>query len=164
MRFLGIGDTCDLGSLYLRLAAEGHEVRVSISEPLCHGTLAGMIPRTEDWRGDLHWVRDAGDDGIVLFENVADGAGARQDALRAEGYNVVGGCAFGDRLENDRVYAQDVLRKQGLPTAAIAEFDRPEQSAAYLVAHPGRYVLKFNRSDFGAADNYVGRLADGRDV
>src|SRR4051812_26421378 len=27
MRFLGVTETCDLGALYLRLQAEGHEVR-----------------------------------------------------------------------------------------------------------------------------------------
>jgi phosphoribosylamine--glycine ligase len=164
MRFLGVGDTCDLGSLYLRLADEGHDVRVSIREPLCYGTLAGMIPRTDDWTRDLPWVREAGADGIILFENVADSAGSRQDALRAEGYNVVGGSAFGDRLENDRTYGQKVLSGLGLPIAATAEFNRPEQSAAYIASRPGRYVLKFNGADFGAADNYVGRLPDGRDV
>jgi phosphoribosylamine--glycine ligase len=164
MRFLGVGDTCDLGSLYLRLAAEGHDVRVSISEPLCQGTLAGMLPRTDDWTLDLPWIREAGEDGIILFENVADGAGSRQDALRADGYNVVGGSAFGDRLENERAYAQNVLLGLGLPIAEIAEFDRPEQSAAHIASRPRRYVLKFNGGDFGAADNYIGRLSDGRDV
>ena len=43
MRFLGVTETCDLGALYLRLIEEGHEVRVSISEPLARGTLAGMV-------------------------------------------------------------------------------------------------------------------------
>jgi phosphoribosylamine--glycine ligase len=165
MRFLGIGETCDLGSLYLRLAADGHQVRVSVSEPLCHGTLAGMIQRVENWENELSWIREVGADGIILFEGVSDGSGLRQDSLRAQGFNVIGGSAFGDRLENDRAYAQRVLRDLGLPIATMEEFDRPEQSAAYIAAHPGRYVLKFNGgADFGATDNYVGQLADGRDV
>ena len=165
MRFLGIGETGDLASLYLRLAAEGHEVRIFIKEPLCHGTLAGMIARVDNWQGELPWIREAGEDGIVLFEGVSDGAGLRQDRLRAEGFNVIGGSAFGDRLENDRLYAQGVLRDLGLPIAAMEEFNCPKQSAAYIAARPGRYVLKFNGGeDFGAADNYVGRMRDGRDV
>ncbi len=33
MHFLGIGDACDLSSLYLRLQAEGHDVKVYIDNP-----------------------------------------------------------------------------------------------------------------------------------
>src|SRR6478752_2834411 len=102
MRVLGITETCDLGSLYLRLLAEGHEVRVTVSEPLAAGTMAGMVPRAENWRDELAWVREAGDDGVILFEAV--GFGELQDQLRREGYGVIGGSAFGDRLENDRGY------------------------------------------------------------
>ena len=164
MRFLGIGDYCDLSALYLRLAAEGHEVRVSVSEPQCHGTLAGMVPRTDDWEAELPWLREAGADGIVLFENVSYARGTRQDALRAEGFNVIGGSAFGDRLENDRAYAQRVLRDLGLEVAAMWDFSTLAEAERFLDARPGRYVLKFNGDGFGAADTYVGRLADGRDV
>ena len=53
MRFLGIGDYCELADVYVRLAAEGHEIRVSISEPMCHGILAGLVSRTDDWNADL---------------------------------------------------------------------------------------------------------------
>ena len=164
MRFLGIGDYCDLSALYLRLAAEGHEVRVSVSEPQCHGTLAGMVPRTDDWEADLPWLRAAGQDGIVLFENVSYARGARQDELRAAGFNVIGGSAFGDRLENDRAYAQRVLGELGLDVAAVWEFATLAEVDDFLARRPGRYVLKFNGDGFGAADTYVGRLADGRDV
>ena len=162
MRFLGVGDYCDLASLYLRLAADGHEVRVSISEPLCHGTLAGLVHRTENWESELSWIREG--DGIILMENVAAARGSRQDELRAEGYKVVGGCAFGDRLENDRAYAQGVLRDLGLSIAPIYEFDTVAGAAQHLKARPGRYVLKFNGDEFGSSDNFVGRLNDGRDV
>jgi phosphoribosylamine--glycine ligase len=118
----------------------------------------------EDWRAALPWIREAGPDGIILFENVAGGRGALQDALRAEGYNVVGGSAYGDRLEGDRAYAQGVLADLGLPIAGVWEFDGAEPALAHLAAHPGRYVLKFSGTGFSATDNYVGRLADGRDV
>src|SRR5205085_1328487 len=80
----------------------GHEVRVSIADPLARGTLAGIVEQTADWRAELAWIRAAGDDGVILFENVADARGALQDELRADGFQVVGGSAYGDRLENDR--------------------------------------------------------------
>jgi phosphoribosylamine--glycine ligase len=163
MRFLGIGDYCDLGALYLRLIEEGHEVKVFIGNPLCRGTLAGLVARTSDWRDELAWIRAAGQEGILLFENVAKNRGALQDDLRKQGYWVVGGSAFGDRLENDRAYAQQLLSATGLPIARVWEFAERAAALDFLDQHPGRYVLKFNGPD-AAIDNYVGRLADGRDV
>src|ERR1700691_6039295 len=109
MRFLGIGDYCDLSALYLRLLAEGHEVKIYIDNPLCRTTLAGLVAQTADWRAELDWIRAAGSDGVILFENTAKSRGALQDQLRHDGFGVIGGSAYGDRLENDRAFAQDVL-------------------------------------------------------
>lgn len=164
MRFLGIGDTCDLGALYLRLQEDGHEVKVFISDPMAHGTLAGLIRRTSDWRTELAWIAEAGLQGVLLFENVAESRGALQDELRGAGYNVIGGSAYGDRLENDRAYAQQVLAGLGLPVCKIHEFTHREEAENFLRANPGRYVLKWNGPGFSSGDNYVGQLSDGRDV
>jgi phosphoribosylamine--glycine ligase len=160
MRFLGIGDSCDLGALYLRLLAEGHEVKVSVALPICHGTLAGLVTRVDDWRDELEWIRAAGAEGIILFENVAEQRGRLQDELRRAGFNVIGGSAYGDRLENDRGYAQDVLRQIGLSICPVRTFrDRPE-ACRFIADRPRRYVLKFN----AGYDTFIGRLPDGRDV
>jgi phosphoribosylamine--glycine ligase len=163
LRFLGVTETCDLGSLYLRLAAEGHEVRVAISEPLARGTMDGLIPQVECWRSELDWVRAAGDEGIIIFEAVSAGFGKLQDQLRRDGFSVVGGSAFGDRLENDRAFAQTTLRSLGLQVAEVHEFTDVATADAFLAARPGRYVLKFSGAD-SPARNFVGQLPDGRDV
>ena len=60
MHILGITETCDLASLYMRLIAEGHEVRVSVSWPEAKGTMRGLVPRVDDWRAELPWVAEAG--------------------------------------------------------------------------------------------------------
>ena len=164
MRFLGIGDTCDLGALYLRLLEDGHEVKVSVAEPLCQGVLAGLVPHAPDWRAELDWVRAAGRDGIILFENVAYERGALQDELRRDGLNVIGGSAYGDRLEKDRPHAQQVLSELGFPILRVWEFDEPDAAARFIAERPARYVFKLNGSGFAAFDNYVGRMPDGRDV
>src|SRR5438045_1633484 len=119
VRFLGIGDSCDLGALYMRLLAEGHEVKVHVGYPICHGTLAGMVTHVSDWRNELDWIRQAGDEGIILFENVSEKRGHLQDQLRRDGFNVVGGSAYGDRLENERGYAQRLLRDIGLSICPV---------------------------------------------
>ena len=159
MRILGITETCDLGSLYLRLIAEGHEVRVTVSEPLAAGTMAGMVPRAENWRDELAWVREAGDDGLIVFEAV--GFGLLQDQLRSEGYNVIGGSAFGDRLENGRGYAQELLAGLGLPTAPTVEFANAATAIADLRARPRRTVFKLSAS---AGETFAGQEPDGSDI
>lgn len=159
MRILGVTETCDLGSLYMRLIAEGHEVRVSVSWPLAADTMAGLVPRVEDWRGELGWIREAGVDGVIVFEAV--GFGELQDELRAEGYNVIGGSTLGDRLENDRAFAQRVLADIGLNVAGCAEFADADSALADLRACPRRTVFKVSAS---AGETFVGAFADGSDI
>src|SRR5215203_6715687 len=159
VRILGITETCDLGSLYLRLKAEGHEVRVSVSEPLAAGTMAGLIDRTEDWRSELPWVREARNDGLILFEAV--GFGGLQDELRSAGYNVIGGSAFGDRLEDDRAFSLRLLAEHGLCIANLAEFRSAQEAIEDLQARPRRCVFKMSAS---AGETFVGTMPDGRDV
>lgn len=159
MRVLGITETCDLGSLYLRLAGEGHEVRVSVSEPLASGTMAGLVPRSEDWRAELDWVRAAGREGLILFEAV--GFGKLQDELRDQGYNVIGGSALGDRLENDRGYALQLLASQGLRAPRVDEFTKVADALGDLAERPRRCAFKVSASN---GDTFVGSFEDGRDV
>ena len=158
MRVLGITETCDLGSLYLRLLGDGHEVKVTVSEPLAQGTMAGLVPRADNWEQELDWVC-SDQAGIILFEAV--GFGELQDRLRFEGFNVIGGSAFGDRLENDRGFAFGLLARQGLNIASVREFSRATDGIADLEERPRRCVFKLCDS---AGETFVGELADGTDV
>jgi phosphoribosylamine--glycine ligase len=159
VRVLGITETCDLGSLYQRLLAEGHDVQVTISEPLATGTMAGLVPRARDPEAGLRWIGEAGDDGIVLFE--ANGFGAWQDALRQRGFSVIGGSAWGDRLEEDRAWAQRLLAGLGLPVARVTEHADVGSALADLAASPRRCVFKRAAS---AGETFVGTFDDGSDV
>ena len=159
MRILGISETCDLGSLYLRLASEGHDVRVSVSEPLAAGTMAGLVARTADWRSELEWIGSAGGDGLILFEAV--GFGQLQDELRGKGFNVIGGSALGDRLENDRAFALKLLARQGLRVAPVAEFTSARDALCDLAGRPRRCVFKLSSS---SGQTFAGSFDDGRDV
>ena len=159
MRILGITETCDLGSLYQRLIGEGHDVRVAVSEPLAAGTMAGLVPKASDWRAELDWLRDAGADGLILFE--ATGFGALQDELRGAGFNVIGGSAAGDQLEADRAFAQQLLARSGLQVAPTTEFATAKAALLDLTSKPRRCVFKLSAS---AGDTFVGSRPDGSDV
>jgi phosphoribosylamine--glycine ligase len=161
MRILGIGEFADLGAIYLRLVKEGHEVKVFSSIPGCRDILAGLVPRVPAWRAELDWIRAAGSDGLIIVETAS--LGATQNRLRRAGFNVIGGSAFGDRLENDRAFGQAMLREVGLPTAPVHDFDSFEDAITFVRQRPRRYVFKANGSAMGLA-TYVGQTNDGLDI
>jgi len=169
MRVLGVGQHHDLGALYLALSARGHEIRVRVGDPASHDVLAGLIPRSDaPLEEDLTWVRGAGSpgqpdrSGLVLFEGT--GQGAEQAALRRAGHRVIGGSAFGDRLENDRAFGQSVLQGLGLATAPMHEFEGFDAAIRFVERTRQRYVLKFSGSGFASTRSYVGMLEDGSDM
>lgn len=168
MRVLGIGETHDLAAMYLALQQRGHQVKVFVEDEACHDVYGGLITRVSDWSAELGWLRgpaSAGgspEDALVLFESATKGP--LQDALRAEGFRVVGGCALGDRLEADRSFGQEVLRAAGLPVARCERFTDYAQGIDFLTRNPGRTVLKFNGAASERTRNYVGQAPDGSDV
>jgi phosphoribosylamine--glycine ligase len=148
--------------MYLRLMKAGHDVRVHMSDEDSRDVMQEMIEFVPDWRSSLGWIREAGKEGIVVFETAT--AGEEQDRLRQEGFNVVGGSALGDRLESDRAYGQAMLREHGLNTACSREFHSFEDAIAFLRSSPGRYVFKLSGSNWPSTRNYVGQMNDGRDM
>ena len=162
MRFLGIGDYNSLGDMYWRLAEAGHDVRVHVEESEAHEIYAGMLHRIDDWRSQLDWIKDAGDDGIIIFETASMGESA--DALRRDGFHVVGGSAWSDRLERDRAFGQQVMREVGMQTAATHEFQDYAGALAFLRKNPARYVFKLSDGVSASTRNYVGEMQDGSDL
>jgi phosphoribosylamine--glycine ligase len=158
MRVLGIGDSCDLGAMYLRLAAEGHEVRVCVRDEASADVFRGLVSRAGHWESELSWARD----GLIVFEGVGDGA--LQDSLRAEGYRVIGGSAFGDALERDRDFGQRALREAGLQTAAVHEFSDFGAGIAFAEKAGRQLVFKLNGHALASWRNFVGRAPDGSDL
>ena len=156
MRFLGIGSRVYLGDIYLALQREGHEVRVFAQDPREQRAFGGLIAPVEDWRAELSWV---GREGIIMFEGLD--LGATQDELRAKGYRVVGGSAFGDRLENDREFGQAVMREAGMSVARSVAFSGPTDALKWLSDHPGRYALKWDDNE---RETYVGEHPEGADA
>ncbi len=162
MRFLGIGESNDLGDMYISLCRAGHEVRVYVSNREFHHKLDGLVHRVADWEAELPWIRAAGEEGIALFETTT--FGSIQDRLRRQGYNVIGGGEFGDRLENDRAFGQEWLRKIGLRTAPMETFHDVEAADAFLRRNPQRYALKFNGPHLDAQEAFISEFDDARDL
>jgi phosphoribosylamine--glycine ligase len=163
MRILAIGPRAYLGEVYLSLRLKGHEVRVFAEDPPEQRAFGGLIDCVAGWRAELDWI---GRDGVIFFERI--GRGALQDESRAQDFHVVGGSAFGDRLEQEREFDQAVLREAGLAIAESSSFAHPtlalewlSQHPEWLSQHPGRYVLKH---DDTARTTFVGGHPDDADL
>src|SRR5690606_3127317 len=136
----------------------GHQVKLHIDDEGRRGNLHNLVNKTSNWKDELKWV---GKKGLIVFDDV--GYGAIQDELRAEGYNVFGSCAMGDRLEMDRVFGQEVFAEHGMSIVPIKNFATADAAIRFVKKNPGAWVIKQNStSDKGL--NYVGLFNDGRDV
>ena len=162
MRFLGIGECCDLGAMYIRLLEAGNEVKVYVENADYHDVYAGMLTFTPDWRSELDWIRQVGREGIILFESATKGS--IQDALRQEGYQVIGGSAFGDMLEGNREYGQQIMQEMGMQIANTYKFTDYATAITFVSKTKKRYVYKSNGADSERTRNYVGMTEDGSDL
>ena len=159
MRFLGIGDYHSLGDMYWRLARSGHEVRVLVREEEGRDIFRGLVERVDDLSRGLDWV---GRDGVIVCETATFGADA--DALRKQGFGVVGSSAVGDQLEVDRAFGQQVMADVGMRTAPTHRFRAFEDAIDFIRRKPARYVYKLSDAESASTQNYVGMLDNGADM
>ena len=162
MRFLGIGEYCDLAAMYLRIANAGHDVKVYVKNPDYQGIYKGMLKFTKHWKNELKWIKKAGKDGVIIFESATNGI--LQDELRSQGFQVIGGSAFGDQLEANRDFGQQTMHQIGMRVATSHAFKSYEAAIAFVENAKNRYVFKNNGADTLRTKNYVGMLEDGSDL
>lgn len=145
------------GDLAYRLKKEGCDVRLYIEDKSRKDCFDGMVNKTDNWKKELRWV---GKDGLIVFDDV--GYGKIQDDLRKQGYNVFGGCAEGDRLEQDRQHGQEILSSCDSDTVRSLNFNSIEKAISFVRKNKGKWVIK--QDGHKSIFNYVGLLEDGADV
>src|SRR5262249_49353737 len=101
---------------------------------------------------------------IIIFDDTL-GQGEKAKALREKGKLVIGGTAYSDRLEDDRSFGQEELKKAGVSIIPYADFDSFHNAIDHVTQNPGRYVIKPS----GEAQNvkrrlFVGEEENGEDV
>jgi len=147
-----------IGDIAWQVQKEGHAVKFFIEAEDERDIADGFVPKTNDWRADVEWAD------VIVFDDTL-GQGARAEELRKQGKRVVGGTAYTDRLEDDRSFGQEELRKAGVNILPYREFDDFDQAIEYVRQNPDEYVIKPS----GEAQNvkrrlFVGEEEDGGDV
>jgi phosphoribosylamine-glycine ligase len=156
--FLFVSLTGLISDIAWQVSKEGHEVRYFIGDKKERDIADGFVAKSKDWEKDKEWAD------IIVFDDTL-GQGEKAQALRKEGKPVIGGTAYGDKLEDDRSFGQEELKKAGVNIIPYAEFESFDNAVDHVTQNPGRYVIKPS----GEAQNvkrrlFVGEEEDGQDV
>src|SRR5215471_1824818 len=147
-----------IGDIAWQVSKEGHEVRYYINEQKERDIADGFVAKSDDLEKDTEWAD------IVIFDDTL-GQGGKAQAVRATGKKVVGGTPYTDRLEDDRSFGQEELKKAGVNIIPYEDFDSFDPAIEFVKKNPDRYVIKPS----GEAQNvkrrlFVGEEEDGEDV
>ncbi len=117
----------------------------------------GFVTKSRKWHTHIEWAD------VVVFDYTGYGKIATE--LRQAGKLVIGGTEYSDRLELDRNFGQDELRKLKIKILNYQEFGSTDEAIQYVRQHPNKYVIK----PCGEMQDYkqllfVGQDDDGSDV
>lgn len=157
-RFLFVSLDGLIGDVAWQVVKEGHEAKYYIKNEENQDIADGFVSKTDDWEKDLDWAD------VIVFDDVL-GLGKIAQELREKGKPVVGGTEYTDRLEDDRAFGQEEMKKAGINILQYGEFSSYDDAIEFVAANPSRYVIKPS----GEAQNvkrmlFVGEEEDGKDV
>ena len=141
-----------------QLVKEGHKVKYYTKEVIEKEVGEGFISMVDDWEKEVKWAD------VIVFDDVL-GQGKIAKELRDKGKAVVGGTPYTDKLEDDRSFGQEELKRHGINTIPYREFTSFEEAIKFVEENPGKYVIKPS----GEAQNikgllFIGEEDDGKDV
>ena len=141
-----------------QISKEGHNVKFYARDKEDKEVGSGFIPMVDDWEKEVDWAD------IIVFDDVL-GQGTIAKKLRDQGKNVIGGTPYTDRLEDDRAFGQEELKKAGVSIIPYHDFTSFEEAISFVQKNPGKYVIKPS----GEASNikgllFIGEEEDGKDV
>lgn len=147
-----------IGDVAWQVAKEGHNVKYYIESPDDKDVADGFVPKIYNWEEEMNWAD------VIIFDDVM-GLGAKAKKLRGQGKNVIGGTSYTDKLEDDRTFGQEELKKYGVSIVPYKDFTSFDYAIDFVIQNPAKYVIKPS----GKAQNikgllFVGEEDDGKDV
>ena len=156
-KFLFVSDVGLIGDLAYVVKNEGNEVLYYIQSKTDKDISDGFLEKTSDWESLKDWAD------VIVFDDI--GFGGTAERLRKEGKAVVGGTVASDRLEVDRDFGHEQLRKAGLQTVPSWDFTTFDDAIKFVEENPGRYVVKpSGKAQEEKVLSFVGQEEDGLDI
>lgn len=157
-KFLFVSIAGLISDIAWQVKKEGHRVRYFIEEKSEKQIANGFVTKVSNWENEVDWAD------VIVFDDVL-GEGKKAAALREKGKLVVGGTPYTDKLEDDRAFGQEEMKRHKISILPYKEFNFFDDGIEYIKQNPGKYVLKPS----GEAQNikrllFVGNEDDGSDV
>ncbi|MBD3164713.1 phosphoribosylamine--glycine ligase [Candidatus Woesearchaeota archaeon] len=141
-----------IGDTAWHVMKEGHNVKYYIKNAEEKEVADGFVPKVDEWENEIDWAD------VIVFDDVL-GQGEKAQKLRKQGKLVIGGSAYTDKLEDDRTFGQEELKKYGISIIPYKDFTSFDDAIAYVEQNPAKYVIKPS----GYAQNLKGLLFVGDD-
>jgi len=147
-----------IGDIVWQIKKEGNEVKYYIKDRDEREVTDGFVEKVDDFKSHIDWAD------VIVFDDTL-GQGEMAQKLREQGKLVIGGTPYTDKLEDDRAFGQEEMKKHGISILPYKQFTSFDEAMQYVKDNPGRYVIKPN----GEASNikgllFIGEEEDGRDV
>lgn len=147
------------GDLAWHIKKEGHEVKYYVKCKEERDVASGFIDFVDDYTQHIDWAD------VIIFDDVL-GLGKIAQRLRKKGKKVVGGTAYTDKLEEDRSFGTEEMKKKGINIIPYEDFSSFDEAIEYIKKNPTAYVLKptgeYKPTALGIL--YIGYHPEGKDV
>lgn len=159
-KFLFISIEALAVDLAWQLSKEGNEVKMYVRDNASKDIADGFVEKVDEWATFVDWAD------VIVIDSC--GRGALADDLRRKGKLVVGGSAYADKLEMDREFGQEEMKKAGMTVLPHWEFDNFDEGIKFIETHPMRYVFKPSGEEtldwYLKSLLFLGSEEDGKDI
>ena len=157
-KFLFVSNESLSGDLAWQIKKEGHEVKIYIQAESDKDVYDGFLDKVEKWESHKDWAD------VIVFDDV--GFGEIADKLRHESKLIVGGSKYADKLEEDREFGQNEMKRVGMTILPHWDFTNFDEAIKFIKENPGQYVFK--PSGTISSDQkgilFIGNVEDGMDL
>lgn len=144
------------GDVAWQIQKEGHQVKAYIKRKKDQDVYDGFLEKVGNWKDHIDWAD------VIVFDDVL-GFGKIAEGLRKRGKLVVGGTAYTDKLEDEREFGQEEMKRVGMNIIPHWDFSDFDSAIKFIREHPDRYVFKPS----GSAPKgllFLGEEEDGKDI
>ncbi len=143
----------------LRIKNEGNDTYLAIKDEV--DTLKGTIKRIP-FESRFEFIKKLGKEDLIIYDDKFQGEPSR---IRKAGYSVIGGDKKTDRLELDRIFANQVAETCGMLVPKVHAVQSLKEAKSFLQKEKGKWVLKQQGKLDGIKGlNYVSKMDNSEDL